>query len=153
MRHFQSFHTTSDPLSVLQDAKTASLSMAAMQSSVSLGAGRTAAPSTSMPLAGVHLHHRQATARHCKQPFHGANCTGIRRAVALRVTPSSGQQAATGAAAAEAPDRRAGRMTYKPASYAELVSHAVNSVLEAIRDGDTRMEVEFPPVPIKVDGA
>jgi len=43
-------------------------------------------------------------------------------------------------------------MTYFPKSYAEMVSDAVAAMLEAIKDGDRRMEVEFPPVPTKVDG-
>lgn len=43
-------------------------------------------------------------------------------------------------------------MTYRPSSYAEMVHHATRSVLEAMKDGDLRMEVEFPPVPINVDG-
>jgi hypothetical protein len=55
------------------------------------------------------------------------------------------------AAAPEA--RKAGRMTYKPASYGELVQDATNSVLAALADGITLMEVEFPALPTNVDGA
>ncbi|KAG1661843.1 hypothetical protein FOA52_011610 [Chlamydomonas sp. UWO 241] len=43
-------------------------------------------------------------------------------------------------------------MTYRPASYAELVEDAVASILSGMADGEGRMEVEFPPVPVKVDG-
>ncbi len=44
-------------------------------------------------------------------------------------------------------------MTYKPASYAEMVQDAVRCVEDAIKQGLTRLEVEFPPVPTKIDGA
>lgn len=43
-------------------------------------------------------------------------------------------------------------MTYRPESYAEMVQDAARSVSAAIADGITRMEVEFPPVPVNVDG-
>lgn len=43
-------------------------------------------------------------------------------------------------------------MTYRPDSYAEMVQHAVDSMTEAKKDGLTRMEVEFPPVPLRVEG-
>jgi hypothetical protein len=43
-------------------------------------------------------------------------------------------------------------MTYRPSSYAELVQHAVEAVKEALREGETKLEVEFPPVPTKIDG-
>ncbi|GAX79735.1 hypothetical protein CEUSTIGMA_g7176.t1 [Chlamydomonas eustigma] len=48
--------------------------------------------------------------------------------------------------------RGVGRMTYRPASYAEMVKDAVNSILEAVKDGEKRLEVEFPPVPLKIEG-
>jgi hypothetical protein len=43
-------------------------------------------------------------------------------------------------------------MTYKPASFGEMVGDAVRCVQDGIKDGLTRMEVEFPPVPVKLDG-
>lgn len=43
-------------------------------------------------------------------------------------------------------------MTYRPASYSEMVEDAAGSVLAGIRDNIKRMEVEFPPVPISIDG-
>jgi hypothetical protein len=43
-------------------------------------------------------------------------------------------------------------MTYRPASYTELVQDATNSILSAIDDGITLMEVEFPAVPANIDG-
>lgn len=52
-----------------------------------------------------------------------------------------------------AENSRGGRMTYRPSSYAEMVEDAVGSITSAAADGDVRMEVEFPPVPVKVDGA
>jgi len=48
--------------------------------------------------------------------------------------------------------RAAGRMTYRPQSYAELVQDATKSVLTAIEDGIQLMEVEFPAIPTNIDG-
>ena len=48
-------------------------------------------------------------------------------------------------------DKRAGRSTYRPNSYSELVNDAVEAVVAAVGDGVTRMEVEFPAVS-EVDG-
>lgn len=55
-------------------------------------------------------------------------------------------------AASEIPATASGRMTYRPASYAELVSDAAAALLKGIDSGLTRMEVEFPPIPTNVDG-
>jgi len=43
-------------------------------------------------------------------------------------------------------ERKAGRSTYRPDSYNELVNDAVQSILLGIGDGLSRMEVEFPSV-------
>lgn len=43
-------------------------------------------------------------------------------------------------------------MTYRPESYAELVKDATKSVLAAIEDGVTLMEVEFPALPANIEG-
>lgn len=43
-------------------------------------------------------------------------------------------------------------MTYRPQSYAELVQDASKAVLSAIGDGVKLMEVEFPAVPVNIDG-
>lgn len=51
----------------------------------------------------------------------------------------------------EVVDKRAGRSTYRPASYTELVDDAVAAVAVAVSDGLTRLEVEFPAVS-NVDG-
>jgi hypothetical protein len=48
-------------------------------------------------------------------------------------------------------DRRAGRSTYRPSSYNELVDDAVQSIVSGLNDGLMRMEVEFPAVS-NVDG-
>lgn len=63
------------------------------------------------------------------------------------VAASSQPQAAgdTGAATTS------GRMTYRPMSYAELVSDAARAMLSAVESGITRMEVEFPPIPTNID--
>jgi hypothetical protein len=47
---------------------------------------------------------------------------------------------------------REGRMTYRPASYAEMVGDAATAVLAAMGNNITRMEVEFPPIPTKIEG-
>lgn len=49
-------------------------------------------------------------------------------------------------------DKRAGRSTYRPSSYSELVQDAVAAVVAAMGDGLNRLEVEFPAVS-NVDGA
>jgi hypothetical protein len=49
-------------------------------------------------------------------------------------------------------EKAAGRMTYRPESYAELVQDATKSVMAAIQDGINLMEVEFPAVPANIDG-
>jgi hypothetical protein len=43
-------------------------------------------------------------------------------------------------------------MTYRPESYAEMVQDATNAVTVAIQDGIQLMEVEFPAVPVSIDG-
>ncbi|PSC74905.1 LOW PSII ACCUMULATION chloroplastic [Micractinium conductrix] len=48
-------------------------------------------------------------------------------------------------------DKRAGRATYRPSTYTELVQDAVTAVAAAVADGETRLEVEFPAVS-NVDG-
>lgn len=52
----------------------------------------------------------------------------------------------------EMEDKRAGRSTYRPSSYSELVQDAVGAVTAAMGDGLNRLEVEFPAVS-NVDGA
>jgi hypothetical protein len=49
------------------------------------------------------------------------------------------------------PTRGAGRMTYYPSSYTELVGDAAAAVDAALTDGLKRVEVEFPPVPTGLD--
>ena len=44
-------------------------------------------------------------------------------------------------------DKSAGRSTYRPASFKELVEDAASSVIEALGEGSTRLEVEFPVLP------
>lgn len=43
-------------------------------------------------------------------------------------------------------------MTYKPESFGEMVDDAVASVQAGLKDGFLQMEVEFPPVPVALDG-
>ncbi len=74
---------------------------------------------------------------------------GKRDAARLAATPE-GATASTPAKSTD--DKKAGRMTYKPASYAEMVDNAVDAVSAAIADGLRLMEVEFPALPVKLDG-
>lgn len=48
------------------------------------------------------------------------------------------------------PDR-SGRMTYRPNSFGEMVEDAARSISAGLKDGCKAMEVEFPPVPTKID--
>ncbi|KAF8067228.1 LPA3 [Scenedesmus sp. PABB004] len=76
---------------------------------------------------------------------HGAAARRAARAAAAAAG------AAEGGAPAAPPARGAGRMTYRPASYSELVQDASRAVLAAIADGVALMEVEFPAVPTNID--
>lgn len=42
-------------------------------------------------------------------------------------------------------------MTYRPESFEDIVADAVKAVLAAIKVGENRLEVEFPPLPGSVD--
>lgn len=63
---------------------------------------------------------------------------------------TAGEQAAP--APTGTPDRRTGRNSYRPNSFQEMVADATTSVLDAIADGHKRLEVEFPPLPVAIDG-
>eukprot|EP00798_Chlamydomonas_sp_ICE-L_P008024 gene8024-1254_t len=65
-----------------------------------------------------------------------------------RLTPV---RAATEADVAPAAGPGPGRMTYRPESFEEMVKDASKSVLAAIKAGIPLMEVEFPPVPVRVE--
>ncbi|KAK8641716.1 hypothetical protein V6N13_011094 [Hibiscus sabdariffa] len=58
------------------------------------------------------------------------------------------------AAAAAAPkqsfDPKKGVALYKPKSYDVLVTDAANSLAYAIQDGQTRLEIDFPPLPSNI---
>lgn len=54
---------------------------------------------------------------------------------------------------AEVTQKAAGRMSYRPASFAELIGDAVASIEAALKDGITRLEVDFPAVPGGSNGA
>lgn len=86
---------------------------------------------------------------HTNPGFQNPQAVSHRRA-SVGATPK--QHEATSATQPAAEPRKAGRMTYRPASFAELVQDAVVCVQDGIKNGLTRMEVEFPPVPVKLDG-
>lgn len=75
--------------------------------------------------------------------------------VSLRRTGHNAPTYANGTGEAETEknttDRRAGRSTYRPSSYNELVNDAMQSIVSGLADGLARMEVEFPAVS-NVDG-
>eukprot|EP00210_Caulerpa_lentillifera_P004340 g4139.t1 len=48
--------------------------------------------------------------------------------------------------------REAGRMTYQPDSFNDLLEDACSAVEAAIDDGQIRLEVEFPPLPSSISG-
>ena len=80
-----------------------------------------------------------------------ATCPAARTPLPLRRRRCAAAAEADSAAAAPAPSAP-GRMTYRPESYAELVSDAAAAMLNGIEAGVKRMEVEFPPIPTNVDG-
>ena len=67
---------------------------------------------------------------------------------------SSSASASASASAAPSPSRRsrAGRATYAPATFDELVDDASAALLAALDDGLKRIEVEFPALPGDKDG-
>jgi hypothetical protein len=65
---------------------------------------------------------------------------------------ASGNDPTTSASNRAVLDKSAGRMTYKPQSYGEMVDDAVEAVAVAIGDGLKWLEVEFPALPTIVDG-
>ncbi|XP_010940253.1 protein LPA3 isoform X5 [Elaeis guineensis] len=58
-------------------------------------------------------------------------------------------QAELGAGFSE-PDPKVGVAVYKPKSYEVLVSDAARSLVCALEDGKTRLEIDFPPLPSNV---
>ncbi len=83
--------------------------------------------------------------RHHK-PFHPAGAPAQQRQAHCQ---AASDQADAPQASTSAPG---GRMTYRPNSYGEIVADAAKAAAAAIADGITRLEVEFPPVPVNVDG-
>ncbi|KIY95122.1 hypothetical protein MNEG_12840 [Monoraphidium neglectum] len=71
----------------------------------------------------------------------GARYASTRRGLAARAAAEASESAATAS----------GRMTYRPESYAELVSDAAAALLQGVNAGLKRMEVEFPPIPTNID--
>jgi hypothetical protein len=69
---------------------------------------------------------------------------------------SSSSSASASASASSSPSSsrrsRAGRATYAPATFDELVDDASTALLAALDDGLTRIEVEFPALPGDKDG-
>ncbi|KAL3511980.1 hypothetical protein ACH5RR_024697 [Cinchona calisaya] len=57
---------------------------------------------------------------------------------------------ASSTTAANESDPKLGVSVYKPKSYEVLVTDAANSLLYALKDGKTRLEIEFPPLPSNI---
>lgn len=66
---------------------------------------------------------------------------------------SSASSSAAAAASTSSRRSRAGRATYAPATFDELVDDASAALLAALDDGLRRVEVEFPALPGDKDGA
>lgn len=89
------------------------------------------------------------------QPFSGAQMqqhqqatfSSIRRAQCVVVRADAKK-----AEAAPAKKAGEGRMTYKPATYLEIVKDAVAAIKQGMANGLTKMEVEFPALPTSIDG-
>jgi hypothetical protein len=67
------------------------------------------------------------------------------------VPDTTSSPAAAAAASTGGGGSKAGRMTYKPSSYAVIVSDAVKALQAAMAEGHTLCEIEFPPVPSTTD--
>ena len=82
-----------------------------------------------------------------RQPFRPQRIANHARGTAPIRASSSGDASPP----ANVEDRRAGRSTYRPDSYTELIGDAVQAIAVGMADGLTRMEVEFPALS-NVDG-
>eukprot|EP00887_Chlorella_sp_A99_P003238 scaffold9.g3238.t1 len=89
--------------------------------------------------------------RHSSGRSSSGGAGGGRRQAAPARRGAVAAAAAERGAASGADARRAGRSTYRPSSYSELVADAVAAVAAGMEDGLTRLEVEFPAVS-NVDG-
>ncbi|XP_042420984.1 protein LPA3-like isoform X2 [Zingiber officinale] len=74
---------------------------------------------------------------------HSAPSRPLLRSAALR--PHANLRNSPGETAAE--DSRAGVAVYRPRSYKVLLSDASRSLVSALDDGKTRLEIDFPPLP------
>lgn len=88
-------------------------------------------------IAAPHSHHAFAKSHRMQHP---------RRLALIRA-----QTEQSNASTSESEGKAQGRTTYRPASYSELITDAVNAICVGLKDGLTRMEVEFPAVS-NVDG-
>jgi hypothetical protein len=100
-------------------------------------AGRTAAPLAAPPTPFV-------AARNQGQPRQ-------QRRRQQRLAAAAADPAAAGGAGGSPAEPRGGRSTYRPNSYIELITDAVQSIKAGMAEGLTRMEVDFPAV-AGVDG-
>lgn len=91
-----------------------------------------------------------AGARRAAAPRHSA---APRRAPRVPHAPARAQAAKPASGDAAAPPGKAGRMSYKPASYQVIVEDSARALLAAMADGERLLEVEFPPLPASKDGA
>ncbi|WOL05326.1 protein LOW PSII ACCUMULATION 3, chloroplastic [Canna indica] len=78
--------------------------------------------------------------------LHSSPSRPLLRSVALR--PHAQLRDTPGGTAAEHP--KAGVAVYKPKSYEVLVSDATRSLVCALDDGRTRLEIDFPPLPSNI---
>lgn len=71
-------------------------------------------------------------------PFSATRSGGFHGGQSLRVVKASVDAGSSGV------DPKAGVAVYKPKSYEVLVSDAARSLVFAIEDGKTRLEIDFP---------
>ncbi|XP_039144437.1 protein LOW PSII ACCUMULATION 3, chloroplastic [Dioscorea cayenensis subsp. rotundata] len=77
-------------------------------------------------------------------PFSATRSGGFHGGQSLRVVKASVDAGSSGV------DPKAGVAVYKPKSYEILVSDAARSLVFAIEDGKTRLEIDFPPLPSSI---
>ncbi|KAM0945212.1 putative protein LOW PSII ACCUMULATION 3 [Dioscorea sansibarensis] len=77
-------------------------------------------------------------------PFSATWSGGFYRGQSVRAVKGSVDVGSSGS------DPKAGVAVYKPKSYEVLVSDAARSLVFAIEDGKTRLEIDFPPLPSSI---
>ncbi|KAE8699309.1 Protein LOW PSII ACCUMULATION 3 [Hibiscus syriacus] len=94
--------------------------------------------------------------RHSLVPFHLASyhpvpTFSVRPRIPIQCATKDNKETTPPAAAStQSFDPKKGVALYKPKSYDVLVTDAANSLAYAIQDGQTRLEIDFPPLPSNI---